>query len=397
MKRRRNQTIRIFNSSSHRSAIRAPFPSPPQKLVNNKYIGFSMYEETLVDAITNLPGETVTTYPDVNPPLLAKHSNIAKGCSEEVNAEFIATYFYLLQKLCKKSALIMDMGQTLVFRKEFLNRKVGKKNNFIEKILRWSRTRELLSYPDEYKIAVMAYPTGSHWFLVIGNREARCIEIYDSLPGAGGDHYQDAVDIMVDFLDTVYVSLTRMKDVGEILKYETGCKPYRKMWHTVSTQPDFTSCGIFTVLFARYRCMNLEFDFSDKTNDKRSNIIDIEYFRKLLLLEVYYSRIPYVSTNLEEDDWDQSTLLGRKPSLIRPIYPRVYESGYFGKRAWKITIDRDGQLSFSSADNIWEILGREPEEEENPIEVLRQLTDISNVSEAVESLGYTVYRPSSIC
>lgn len=392
LKKERDQIVRIFNSSTHRSAVVPPYyqrsssgggaTTMQRKLFNKKYLPLTPYEETLVSSIYELQEDTIITHESVKPPLTAKSSDIARGCSVMVNDAFIASYFYLLQQLCGRNAFIMDMNQTLLFMKEIKN-----KNSIEKKVLQWKRTRELLSYPNEYKLTVMAYPTGRHWFLVIGNREARCIEIYDSLPGAGEDYYEYAIALMLEFLNIVYQPITRMQDVGELMKYAWNCKPYSNIWQNIPKQQDFTSCGIYTILFARYRCMNLEFDFRDK--------IDIEYFRKLLLLEIYYARIPYISTNLEEDDWDPATQLIYKPPLIKPTYPRVYENGYIGIRAWKITFSFNDDLLFSDETNLWDILepylDESDDETGDPFKELETIARTTDLYEALNGLGYAVY------
>ena len=477
MKRRRDQTIRIFNSSSHRTAILAPYQQHQQQqqpqqqrrrsnLVNNKYIPLSAYEENIVDAIVKLEDTNIIiSHATVYPGLIAKDAISAAGCSTKVNDAFIASYFYLLQKLCGKSAFLMNMDMVLKFRetliltkeeeaersvikqrkkkeqkqdkedkkkdeeeekkaktkktkkqrkkekkkkaeekekretqekkeeKNWIERENKKEEKFRLQVLGWKRIRELLSYPNDYKITVMAYPSGDgyHWFLVIGNREARCIEIYDSAPAAGARYYKTAVNIMVNFLRIVYEPDNRMTDVGELSKYEIGCKPYKNMWQNAGTQEGNTACGIFTALYARYRCMNLEFDFSDRK--------DIEYFRKLLLLEIYYARIPYISTNMEEDEWDPVTLARRKPSLITPDYPRIYDTGYFGRRAWEVAV-YDGPRGFRITGwvpihSIWGLLDLDKDDPDNRDkgveQLLWELKDTSDVTKAIKQSGYLMY------
>ena len=376
--------------------------------------GYDLY--VIQQVLSRVPAEMPGTPPsaqDLGPVVLRRGTQIelrarelmAASCDELTNSRFVDAYLDTLQRSpsCGTEFLFVsnELWQTL---SEKLKHS---QDAFREGVLRWAGARLPLAYPRRYRFVVLPFATGTHWFLVVGNLDARCIELYDSLTSAGSRYYRAAALFMRHFMHVLFHAKTRMQEFGQLLDtrqdnygqpvlsrhgrpmyvWSHGCTPYADVWQKTPQQGGGTECGIYTMLFARYRCRWRPFDFSRA---------DIDYFRKVLLLEVWYDRVPYTSSTAED--------LQRRPKLRPSKPPARYVNWYLGAQWYRLEPSRYGGLpAMQSVDNLRELLARYEGETmrpfdastlDDPLPLLEELSGIvpldqSNLERALLAMGWS--------
>ncbi len=337
---------------------------------------FSPFEEVLIESILGLkPDSHVITKSYIEPYLTVEKARITNE-DKCISSDFISSYFAVLQR-CTKEVFLLHPNNVIIFTGGDLG------DNLCRKILRWYKTREFFSEPNKYRKFAIPIVEDGHWYLILMNRDARCIEICDSLKR--GRNYERSIEFAKIFLHTLIGS---EQDLGELHLWKVY-KPYKSYWNLIEQQEDGSSCGVFLLLFARYICMKKKFDFDQS---------HIMYFRKLLLLEVYYALIPYESTSLEENYWD---IVNSSRSMLKmkKKFPKTYVDGYLAKNWYRIELPLSQHLSITTTaeSNVWDILGKRIEDKYmnqkiSALDALQKETSNLNVKQALNSLGYISYR-----